>query len=605
MKWTRLNFTDKAVIESIITKSLNYSEVWIDFFCGFGGVTMGIERTKLTADGIATVIACLNHDENAIGSHKLSHPDCYHITEDIRLAYTDVLKYMVREIRRKSNGTIKVKLWFSHECTHYSIAKGGDSRDADSRSLPEELHRYIDDLNPDAVWIENVREFLTWGPLEQKRDADGHLMYKDGEPWMVPIVSQKGIYFTEWRDAIIAKGFKYDYQFLNCADYGCPTIRKRVFIQFLKNEEIVWAKPTHAKNGAGGLKTWIAIRTCLDLNDKGPSIFQIKPSGKPRIASRKTFKRLYDGCKRILEPMFEKAVKEAQFVSMSFGNGINMSAGSPSPIVATKNVPQIVTPNFMSSYHGSNCSTERNRIIDDPSAAITTNDMSRVVTPQFISNQYGNTEGQAQSIDDPAGTIPTVPKGRVISTQFIDKQYGQSNPGPIEDPANTIPGKPKLALVSAEPFIMSTNYDNPPKPIEEPSQVLTASRKRHYLINMQFNNTGHSIEDPSITLVAKMDKKPNYLITTEEGLAIEIFDTDFPEVVLLKQFMAKWGIGDILMRELRIPEMLKIHTMPPDLPMVGTITDRKKFIGNQVPAQIVTELILGSYYGNNRKEQAA
>ena len=639
MKWTKLSFEDRRFIESIITKSLAYSEVWIDFFCGFGGVTMGIERTKLTADGIATVIACLNHDENAIGSHKLSHPECYHITEDIRSAYTDILKYMVREIRRKSQGRIKVKLWFSHECTHYSIAKGGDSRDADSRSLPEELHRYIDDLNPDAVWIENVREFLTWGPLMQKRDENGRLVYKDGEPWMVPVVEKKGEYFVEWRDAIIAKGFKYDYQFLNCADYGCPTIRKRVFIQFLRKEEVVWAEPTHAKDGSRGLKPWIAIKTCLNLMDKGPSIFQIKPNGQPRIKSRKTFRRLYDGCKRILEPLFEQAVRDHQMTTVYYGNGMNNSVDQPANTLTTKDrISLVSTEQFISSYHGSNCNTERNRSVDDPSAAITTNDMSRIVTPQFItkaytgegmnqsvdqpaptvttvpheslvtpqfiSNQYGNTEGQGQSIDEPAGTIPTVPKARVVSAQFIDKQYGESKPGPIEEPANTLTNIPKLNLVSADPFLMNTNYNNPPTSIEEPSPVLTADHRRHYLINMQFNNMGHSIEVPAPTLVAKMDKKPNYLITTEEGPAIEIFDTDFPEVVLLKQFMAKWGIGDICMRELRIPEMLKIHTMPSDLPMVGTITERKKFIGNQVPAQIVTELILGSYYGNNKKKAA-
>lgn len=189
---------------------------------------------------------------------------------------------------------------------------------------------------------------------------------------------------------------------------------------------------------------------------------------------------------------------------------------------------------------------------------------------QFISRYYSGV-GQNSSIDNPSGTITTVPHER---------------------------------LISAEPFLMSTNFDNSPTSINKPSPVITANRKWLYLINMQFNDAGHSIEVPSITLVAKMDKKPNYLVTGEDGnISIAVFKDDFPEVVMIKHFMAKWGISDFFMRELRIPEMLKIHTMPEDLPMVGTITERKKFIGNQVPAQIVTELILGSYYGNNTKEK--
>jgi DNA (cytosine-5)-methyltransferase 1 len=42
---------------------------------------------------------------------------------------------------------------------------GGTSRDADSRSLPEEMYRYIKAINPDIIQVENVKEFLDWGPL--------------------------------------------------------------------------------------------------------------------------------------------------------------------------------------------------------------------------------------------------------------------------------------------------------------------------------------------------------------------------------------------------------------------------------------------------------
>ena len=52
----------------------------VDLFCGAGGTTTGFEMTN----GLAKVIACINHDKNAIKSHWLNHPDVKHFEEDIR-----------------------------------------------------------------------------------------------------------------------------------------------------------------------------------------------------------------------------------------------------------------------------------------------------------------------------------------------------------------------------------------------------------------------------------------------------------------------------------------------------------------------------------------
>jgi site-specific DNA-cytosine methylase len=36
-------------------------------------------------------------------------------------------------------------------------------RNADSRTLAEHLFMYLDELKPDYLYIENVREFMAWG----------------------------------------------------------------------------------------------------------------------------------------------------------------------------------------------------------------------------------------------------------------------------------------------------------------------------------------------------------------------------------------------------------------------------------------------------------
>lgn len=58
--------------------------LFIDLFCGAGGTSTGVERARLNGEQCARVIACVNHDKNAIASHAANHPNALHFTEDIR-----------------------------------------------------------------------------------------------------------------------------------------------------------------------------------------------------------------------------------------------------------------------------------------------------------------------------------------------------------------------------------------------------------------------------------------------------------------------------------------------------------------------------------------
>jgi DNA (cytosine-5)-methyltransferase 1 len=134
---------------------------WIDLFAGAGGTTTGIHLAGLEN---VKVVACINHDYNALMSHWLNHPNCMHFVEDVRdFKVVEALRELVNKLRSEFPGC-KINLWASLECTNYSKAKGGLPRDADSRTLAHALFMYIDELQPDYVWIENVREFMSWGP---------------------------------------------------------------------------------------------------------------------------------------------------------------------------------------------------------------------------------------------------------------------------------------------------------------------------------------------------------------------------------------------------------------------------------------------------------
>ena len=81
-----------------------------------------------------------------------------------------------------------------------------------------------------------------------------------------------------------------------------------------------------------------------------------------------------------------------------------------------------------------------------------------------------------------------------------------------------------------------------PAVLTNPKQKLVTV-KQHYLMNPQFASNGGSVDKPCFTLIARMDKMPPYLVTTETGeVAIEVYETDSPMTVKIKEFMALYNI---------------------------------------------------------------
>ena len=227
--------------------------LYIDLFCGAGGVTTGVSRVP----GVQ-VVACVNHDATAIASHAANHPDALHYTEDIRTLDISPIAARVAMLRLRYPDT-KVVLWASCECTNFSRAKGGKTRDPDSRSLAEHLYRYIKALQPDYIQIENVTEFLEWGPM----------LEKDGK--LVPDKARKGESFKLWFFHILDMGYSGDWRIFNAADFGAYTSRKRLFVQFGRyGLPLAWPVPTHSR------ENWKPCRDVLDLDDFGQSIFTRK-----------------------------------------------------------------------------------------------------------------------------------------------------------------------------------------------------------------------------------------------------------------------------------------------------------------------------------------
>ena len=540
--------------------------LYIDLFCGAGGTSTGVESARLYGEQCAKVIACVNHDANAIVSHAANHPDALHFTEDIRTLELSSLQRHLQKCRCQYPDAQTV-LWASLECTNFSKAKGGQPRDADSRTLAEHLFRYIDTIDPDYIQIENVEEFMSWGDMDE-----------NGKP----ISMDKGRLYQRWVRNVKRYGYNFEHRILNAADYGAYTTRKRFFGIFAKKGlPIVFPEPTHCKDGRqdmfSRLEKWKPVKEVLDFSDEGTTIFREKP-----LAER-TLERIYAGLIK-----FVAGGKDAfliKYNSMNRAGKYNApSVDEPCPVVATQGRLGVAQVCFLSKQFSGHPDS-KNISVEEPAGAITCKDHHA-----FVSAYYGN--GHNHSVEMPSPVVRTVGHLSLVSPRFIANEYsGGGQHTSVDSICPAILTNPKQKLITCKPWIMNTAFSNIGSSIEQPFQTITANRKWHYLMNPQFNSAGSSVDNPCFTLIARMDKMPPYLVATETGqVAIEIYDTDSPMTRKIKEFMAMYGIVDIKMRMLHIPELKRIMGFPEDYVLVGTQADQKKFIGNAVEVNMARVL---------------
>ena len=203
--------------------------------------------------------------------------------------------------------------------------------------------------------------------------------------------------------------------------------------------------------------------------------------------------------------------------------------------------------------------------LHQPSGTITCNDNKSIC---FLHAYYRN--DLVFSLDSPSPTITT--KDR-LSCVFIDQQFGNGTPRSIDLPSSSLTTNPKLNTVQAE-----------------------------FLVNPQYTSIGSSLEKPSPTLIARMDKAPLSIATAESGKCPRIAENDSPMTVKIKRFMHEHGICDIKMRMLKVVELKKIQGFSEDYVLIGNQADKKKFIGNAVEVTQAKALFGAIFSGlNNMK----
>lgn len=360
---------------------------WGDLFCGCGGMATGGVRA-LDARQIAHEGWAINHWPCAVQTMQSNHPHVHVMEMDL----TTVIPSEVIPCRHLDH------LHASPSCTHHSRAKGGRPRSNQLRAQPNLVLDWLDDIDVSFLSIENVPEFMEWGPL----DYYGR-----------PIERLKGANFKAWVHSIEARNYIVEWNVVNCADYGDATTRQRFFLKAVKRGrgKIHWPRPTHAEHPETDLwgftpQPWRGVRDCLDLSDTGTSIFN-----RSRPLAANTLRRIAIGAQKYwginLEPFIVRFNRNCDAESIN----------APISCVTVKEHHALCTPIILDHFKGGEIQDGSR-----PIGAQTTHDRFSVLQPLVLGQQGGAT---CRPSDRPCPTIATGGAIRVATPVILD----MSRPG--------------------------------------------------------------------------------------------------------------------------------------------------------------------------------
>lgn len=555
-----------------------------DLFCGAGGSSTGAKQA-IEALGRRMELVCVNHWDRAIETHKRMHPEARHYCQDVASA---------RPIECVPEGRLDL-LMASPTCTYHSRARGGRPTSDQQRMDPWHVITWLTELRVDRIIIENVPEYADWGPVDPRTGK--------------PIKSKKGQYHQEWTATLNRLDFEYTWRFLNCADYGDATTRKRYFgigrrRNGRKTVQIRWPEATHTKEPAHNLlaplQRWRPARDCIEWSLKGRSIFGRKHALAPR-----TIQRIYAGAVRFNWP-------EPFLVVLRQHMGAR-SIDLPVPTVAANGGHiGIATPVLIrSDAHGA--SKLKGRSPDEPVQTIVGSGGIGLAEPFLIGQHH---DRPIRSVDGPAPALTTVARVGVVEP-FVLSQASGGAPRPISQPFPTITtgglqGRGEgTALIS--PYYGSGSGKTC-KPVDEPLDTITVQDRFGLICPVTHSGGGNIARDLGAPMPTLTTSKGGHLafitasFSERDGQLPRNHSLEMPMPTIPAQGSVRLAEGasegggqqyDILFRMLHWRELARAMSFSDadsSYEFAGTKTEITKQIGNAVPVRTARALVAAALW---------
>ena len=457
--------------------SFNFGGLVIDNFAGGGGASTGIEM----AIGRPVDIA-INHDPEAIAMHEINHPHTKHYCESV----------WEIDPRTITGGRAVDLCWFSPDCKHFSKAKGGKPVKKEIRGLAWVAIRYAATVRPRVIMLENVEEFVTWGPIT----AEGR-----------PCPKNKGRTFNSFVNALRRHGYQVEWKELRANQYGAATIRKRLFlVARCDGQPIVWPLPTHApfKSPQVTSKQAKPQRLAADIIDWSlpcPSIFTRK---KPLAEA--TLRRIARGIQRYVT---DAAAPFIVGVGGRAGQSRPRSAGEPLATITAKADAAIVVPTLVQLGYGER-QGQAPRVpgLNKPLGTVVAGGVKHGLVAAFLAKHYGGNETPGWPLDKPISTLTTVDHHALVMAH-IQRDFGGSIGHAADEPLATITagGGGKSALVASSLIkLRGTCRDG--QPVTEPTATISAQGNhlgevRAFLMKYYETGVGQTLTEPLHTITTK------------------------------------------------------------------------------------------------------
>jgi len=405
----------------ITLEERKHTDQLLDLFCGGGGSGGGLlDANKLLGRKVQGTF--VNHWDRAIEVHEANHPEHRHLKEDL---------FLLDPTTIFPADTTCSLLWASPSCRFFSVARGAACVNEQDRSHATTIIDWVKHLNPEAILVENVPEFRDWTATVQKRDDRGVLIWalnakpvkklprglgrqpreteaKWGERMLdagytryeVPDKTRKGEYFQQWLEDMKAMGYDADYRILGSADYGDPTIRKRLFVYFVRRDSgkrIVWPAPYAGdpKKAHGRPMNWRTARDIIQWDLQGDSVFTRK-----KDLAANTFRRLAIGL-------------------VKYG------------------LKDFLVSSAHSSKSAAECET-RVKPLDEPIKTLTQKGDRGLVSPQayIIPKDAGHKCDWVKDVDSPVSALTTSHSGEGLAVPMVDHVRGTGVAGHVDSPVH-------------------------------------------------------------------------------------------------------------------------------------------------------------------------
>lgn len=544
-------------------------ELCVDGFAGGGGASTGIELALGRH-----VDHAMNHDENALGMHRINHPQTIHHCEDI----FDVNPRHLTEGRRVGMG------WFSPDCRHFSKAKGGKPLSKKIRGLAFVIFRWAD-IRTRVIYMENVEEIQTWGPLLPNGKADpkhkGRTFqafidvlgngipadHPDIEEMLAVLKDEKGDNSITREQLVRGFGYHVERRELRACNYGVPTIRKRLFlIARCDGMPIVWPAPTHAAPELAKslkLKPWRTIAECIDWSIPCNSIFLTKQEARlakcKRPLANATLRRIAKGVDRYV-------LKAARpfIVSLTHQGGDTRveSVDEPTKVItgAQRGEKAFVDASLAPFIEEeSNASNERVMPADEP---------MRTLCAQVKGGHFGlaaanlvkfrgnpETHGKAPDMNEPAHTVSAGGQhhGLVAAslTQFHSSHKGahdgDNRNHSLEKQLPTQDASNRFGLTTAYLAQHNGGFNtNPGHGADEPASTISGTGSQQQIVtaklgglNLYYGSEaeGQALDEPLRTVTAK----PRFGLT-EADAASSLLPHQIAGARRVAQFLREHGV---------------------------------------------------------------